>query len=1160
MRLASLKLERYGCFTDKELVFRPGASLHLVYGENEAGKSTSLSAITDLLFGIESRTAYDFQHPGQLSLGGTIVSDDGEVFSFKRRKGTKNTLLDSNGKPIPEDSLERYLHGLTRSAFLNAFGMNPESLRAGAVEMLKSGGDSGVSLFAAAAGLRGLADLQKLLAEKSDRIFAPRRSRDRLFYQALDRFESAREEMRRLELKERDLREQRQGIEASQEGLADLRKKQSSLITEREQLQRNKDIAPILRLIDSDENALSATSGLPSWDRTRIKAFRDAQTKVTEMERTLEERSKEERELTTEHDKVSIDSTLLAQADEIEQLFGQTGNYASQVRDLPRVRDEFRGYGQELANVARRLGIEDADSLSSLQPTDSLAARIRKLSETGRKLASDLGENDRTVEGVQKELDQLEPEQTTKDTEIDASACRQTFEALRPAFSRLPELRRLESTVSNLEQALAEATSQVRPAIFDLDTLAITSLPTSIIVDEFANRFDGNAASQRALASQEKVGSERISELQREIATITTGNTLGSPEQIAIAREARDTLWMPLRSTLFRTSAALPAEELPEHVVRFECSTSDADRLADSAVRDAEEVAQLAALSSQLKTAEAALATIQEESDDLRRAITKRDEEWGELWRGLGITPGSPREMSRWLTEVEELFEDRVELRGKRQEAEGLAISIREARRTLAEVALSAGIAHIARLSDDAAFSAVEIALRQLGEREASLAQIRTLTASAKQRMVTAKSSRRGLETKRAEWLESWNAAMKDFHASADTGVDEAEATLAAWEEFPQLIKERNARQRRIEGIERDMHTFEVRVDTLFNSLGRELDPQTSKDGTVRLLNKELKATQTADAGLAQIKFQLNACNRRIELASQEFKEAKTAFELYCAELPAGATPAAQVERIEEHRELRERIHQRRDSLAALAHGEAEQTLRARLDGFVEEEAAGTLVAMKDEEQRLADEINETYARWKELTARLETVTAGTGAESAAQRSKNAEAELLADAREWAVYRFGQLLLSRAIEEHRTQNQNPLLRRAGELFQLLSGGSFIGVEEEFDDKDNPRLVGRRDSRRTVGIEGMSKGTRDQLYLSLRLAYLEEYAKKAEAVPFIGDDLLTSWDEKRTLRGLQALAATSSQIQPILFTHHLRVLELARSAFQGSLDVIDLTVE
>jgi chromosome segregation protein len=117
MRLTSLKLERNGCFTYEVLVFRPGASLHLVFGENEAGKSTSLSAITDLLFGIESRTAYDFLHPGQLSLGGTTVADDGQEFSFRRKKGTKNTLRDFNGRPIADDSLDRYLHGSTEALF-----------------------------------------------------------------------------------------------------------------------------------------------------------------------------------------------------------------------------------------------------------------------------------------------------------------------------------------------------------------------------------------------------------------------------------------------------------------------------------------------------------------------------------------------------------------------------------------------------------------------------------------------------------------------------------------------------------------------------------------------------------------------------------------------------------------------------------------------------------------------------------------------------------------------------------------------------------------------------------------------------------------------------------------------------------------------------------
>ena len=53
MRLRRLDLVRYGKFTDRSLDFgrRPerGPDLHLVYGPNEAGKSTSISAWLDLL-------------------------------------------------------------------------------------------------------------------------------------------------------------------------------------------------------------------------------------------------------------------------------------------------------------------------------------------------------------------------------------------------------------------------------------------------------------------------------------------------------------------------------------------------------------------------------------------------------------------------------------------------------------------------------------------------------------------------------------------------------------------------------------------------------------------------------------------------------------------------------------------------------------------------------------------------------------------------------------------------------------------------------------------------------------------------------------------------------------------------------------------------------
>jgi uncharacterized protein YhaN len=103
----------------------------------------------------------------------------------------------------------------------------------------------------------------------------------------------------------------------------------------------------------------------------------------------------------------------------------------------------------------------------------------------------------------------------------------------------------------------------------------------------------------------------------------------------------------------------------------------------------------------------------------------------------------------------------------------------------------------------------------------------------------------------------------------------------------------------------------------------------------------------------------------------------------------------------------------------------------------------------------------------------------------------------------------------------------------------------------------PHIVGRRPARGVVKVTDMSSGARDQLYLSLRLAYLEGYASLAEPAPFIGDDLFATFDEDRTANGLAALAAMGDRVQPILFTHHRHVAEIARTKIAADVAELEL---
>jgi uncharacterized protein YhaN len=105
-------------------------------------------------------------------------------------------------------------------------------------------------------------------------------------------------------------------------------------------------------------------------------------------------------------------------------------------------------------------------------------------------------------------------------------------------------------------------------------------------------------------------------------------------------------------------------------------------------------------------------------------------------------------------------------------------------------------------------------------------------------------------------------------------------------------------------------------------------------------------------------------------------------------------------------------------------------------------------------------------------------------------------------------------------------------------------GSYAGLRDELDDSGKPILLGVRPDDKEVTIDGMSDGSRDQLYLAIRLATLEQHLSKGEPMPFVVDDILVGFDDKRTRVCLEVLADLASSTQVLLFTHHRRVLELA----------------
>ena len=114
MRINRLYLRAFGPFTDVELDFSsafPG--LHIVYGDNEAGKSSCLWALNYLFFGIPPRTEYNFIHAyDKLRIGGHLENDAGQGLTFYRRKKMKADLFDEHDHPMDPSCLEPFFQGM----------------------------------------------------------------------------------------------------------------------------------------------------------------------------------------------------------------------------------------------------------------------------------------------------------------------------------------------------------------------------------------------------------------------------------------------------------------------------------------------------------------------------------------------------------------------------------------------------------------------------------------------------------------------------------------------------------------------------------------------------------------------------------------------------------------------------------------------------------------------------------------------------------------------------------------------------------------------------------------------------------------------------------------------------------------------------------------
>jgi uncharacterized protein YhaN len=398
------------------------------------------------------------------------------------------------------------------------------------------------------------------------------------------------------------------------------------------------------------------------------------------------------------------------------------------------------------------------------------------------------------------------------------------------------------------------------------------------------------------------------------------------------------------------------------------------------------------------------------------------------------------------------------------------------------------------------------------------------------------------------EWRGEWQEVIGGLGLGADALPSEVTAILDSVRELFGKMNEAAKLQIRIAAIDAEARTFREEVASVAARVASDIARLPAEDAVARL-NRLLADAQREDTRRQQFEAQIRKAQEDINTAEVTRKTMLERLDALCKEAQCRDASGLELaeRRSNEYQNCRHRIDSLEQELRDIAEGMTLAELETQVNAADPDSLPGEIESLTgridDELEPRKTELAETKGKQKEQLERMD------GGDAAAALADEAQSVLMAvrsNAEQYVKVKLASRILRNEIERYRQQHQGPLLERASEHFAVLTRGSFAGLRADFNEKDEPVLVGVRPDDERVYVQGMSSGTRDQLYLALRLASLEKYMESAEPMPFIVDDILVHFDDERSRATLGVLAELARKTQIILFTHHRRLVEQAQA--------------
>jgi uncharacterized protein YhaN len=1155
MRLKLLELKAFGPFTEKTLSFgsrTPG--LHIIHGANEAGKSSALRGLKALLYGFHSQTPDNFVHPyDQLLVGGCLARNNDQELSFQRRKRRVGDLLDGDGNPLDAASLEPFLLGVDPGFFESLYGIDHQQLVEGGIEILSRKGEVGQTLFAAGAGLSSLTAVIDQFEQEAADLFKPTGQLP-LINKAVKRFRELKKEVGEASLSSKEWRDLQDALTEAEYRRTTLEKKRDEKNSTLRRLERLKQAIPELADLQFERERLRALGEITLLPSDFSERYRSLDELIRESKSQLQKTSEKLTQLEDKCRAISFNHTLLDHGELVDDFHQRLGEYRKGQKDKPERNGMRISLRQEAAQLLQQirpdLGLGEVDSLRPVlarkKTIQTLSGRFEGINQQLRQAEKQAGAAELEMQEVAQTLAGLEELQNVKELEQAVRLARRSGD-----LDSLIAKRRAE-----VDRGAAECRAELqRIGLWqgELAKLPRIPLPLHQTVHKFEQKFSTIIDKRKNLDKDRRRDLDELEALQAEAKRITLLRDLPSELDLTRIREKRDDGWDLLRrqwlegEDVAEQSRAFDQEKPLS--VAYEELVHKADQLADRLRNEADRLASAANLLSHIEALEHALAGYDLQEEDLIVQQEARAADWAAVWEPASIAPLSPKEMSEWLTAMDRLCFRVNELTKNKEE-----LAREERRRAQLCEHLLQGIKAAGEDDDPAGddFSSLLVFAESLLEKmEHQRSRLENLLDRKKLAdNAFGKAQQELFETRKllTDWQAKWEQAVSGLGLDANISPSEAHDYLDNLQNCLAKIREADDLQKRIDGIDRDAAEFEREVKDLLRRVGTA-EPTVPVDQAVLHLRASLEQARDERTKYNQLQEDIEdhrdereAIQKRLEDSDEQMADLlKTAGGAQQADLPSI------IDKFNQYQQIQSRIETIERTLARIGGGVSEDELTVEASAVDVDQLPGQISKVQhDIEASLNPEIVRISQEIGEINSRLKVMDGSARAADAQEKMEQELSGLRTLAERYCKVKLASKILQQEIERYREEHQGPVLRVASRYFSDLTLSSFSELRVDVDDRGEPILVGVRHDGRSVAVDGMSDGTRDQLYLALRLATLEWRLETSEPMPFIVDDILINFDDDRSRAAIKALAELSRRNQVILFTHHQKIVEQAET--------------